>query len=295
MPSIEDYLQPLHEGIWEVMIPRSQVTEPLGEGWVPSQINIPTPGTIASYRKGQYHMHVTRTDLRVHLDRYDPKIHPMLHLIDDAPLLLMISETFITLISFTRHSYIRSTVGRLQEQNKVLRHHMILGPIIIFLGVLFIIIPELTFYGITNLVIPGIVIIAGLLTLKNGISLQPFRIVDRNDILSGTWMLGVAILLVYLSPQFWVTVFLVFLAGWMFASSVMLLRRVLKGRKAVPEGFISRMLIGIISLLIGIFSLITPLAVLMIFLDILGVLTMTIGIVITLTGVKLRALMKPTE
>jgi len=295
MPSIEDYLQPLHEGIWEVVIPRSQVTEPLGEGWVPSQINIPTPGTIASYRKGQYHMHETRTDLRIHLDRYDPKIHPILHLIDDAPLLLMISETFITLISFTRRSYIRSTAGQLQEQNKVLRHHLILGPMTIFLGLLFIIIPELTFYGITNLAIPGVVLVAGVLTLKNGITLQPFRIVDRNDILSGAWMLGVAILLVYLSPQFWVTVFLVFLGGWMFASSVMLLRRVLKGRKAVPEGFISRMLIGIISLLIGIFSLITPLAVLMIFLDILGVLTMTIGIVITLTGVKLRAIMKPTE
>ena len=33
---------------------------------------------------------------RVHLDRYDPKVHPLLHLVDDAPLLLMISDTFMT-------------------------------------------------------------------------------------------------------------------------------------------------------------------------------------------------------
>ena len=70
MAVIEDFLQPLHEGIWEVTIPRTLVTEPFGSGWVRSRINIPTPGTIDSYRNGQYHLHETSTEFRVHLDRY---------------------------------------------------------------------------------------------------------------------------------------------------------------------------------------------------------------------------------
>jgi hypothetical protein len=91
MTSIEDFLQPLREGVWEVIIQKDQVEDPLGPDWIVSLINIPTPGTIASYRKGKYHLHETKKAYKVHLDRYDPKKHPIFHLIDDAPLLLMIS------------------------------------------------------------------------------------------------------------------------------------------------------------------------------------------------------------
>lgn len=293
MPPIEDFLHPLHEGIWEVSIPRDQVTEPLGEGWVRSQINVPTPGTIASYRSGQYHLHETRTEFKVHLDRYDPKKHPLLHLIDDAPLLLMISETFITLISFTRQQSHSGTAGKIDEQNAVLRHHLILGPLLIFLGIIFILIPDLTFYGLTNLLIPGVVLISGVLTLVSSISIHPFRVSSRNDLIGGVWIIGVAIILGWIPPRLWGGVILVLLSGWMFASSVMLLRRVFKGRRAVPEGFVSRMLIGAVSLLLGGASLIAPEAVLMIFMDILGVLTVTAGGVVTITGIRLRRMMEP--
>ncbi|HEU17517.1 MAG TPA: hypothetical protein ENO06_02160, partial [Methanolinea sp.] len=65
-------------------------------------LNIPSPGTIASYRKGLYHVHETTTEWRVHLDRRDPKVHPVWHLIDDAPLLLMIGGTFRALFMDVR-------------------------------------------------------------------------------------------------------------------------------------------------------------------------------------------------
>ena len=293
MPPIEDFLHPLHEGIWEVSILRDQVTEPLGEGWVRSQINVPTPGTLASYRSGQYHLHETKTEFKVHLDRYDPKKHPLLHLIDDAPLLLMISETFITLISFTRQQSHSGTTGLIDEQNAVLRHHLILGPLLIFLGSIFIFIPDLTFYGLTNLLIPGVVLISGVLTLVSSISIHPFRVSSRNDLIVGVWIIGVAIILGWIPPRLWGGVILVLLSGWMFSSSVMLLRRVLRGRRSVPEGFVSRMLIGAVSLLLGGASLIAPEAVLMIFMDILGILTVTAGGVVTITGIRLRRMMQP--
>ena len=53
--------------------------------------------------EGQYDVHETATEWRVHLDNHDPKYHPLLHLIDDAPLLLMIGDTFVTLVSGTRN------------------------------------------------------------------------------------------------------------------------------------------------------------------------------------------------
>ena len=100
--TLDEFLRPLHEGVWEVIVPKESVTEPLDPSWVKSRINVPSPGTRASYRKGQYHAHEQQTEWHVHLDNYDPKVHPVLHLIDDAPLLLMIGDTVVTLIAGTR-------------------------------------------------------------------------------------------------------------------------------------------------------------------------------------------------
>lgn len=295
MGSIEDYLQPLDEGVWEVTIPRDLITEPPGGGWVISPINVPTPGTIASYRKGQYHMHETTSDFKVHLDRYDPSAHPILHLIDDAPLLLMISETFITLISFTRRSSLPPIAERLEQQTAILRHHLIFGTLIIILGTGFILAPDLTFGGITGLVIPGVVLLAGLLTLKGGISVKPPRVTDRDSVISGIWIIGVSVILGAIPPVLWAVCVLAIIAGWMFASSIMLLKRILHGKRAVPEGFISRLVIGTFSLLLGGFSLLAPVSVFHLFMNTLGVLTMTLGGAITLIGIRLREMMKQTH
>ncbi len=51
MSELEDFLAPLHQGVWEVIVLKEDVTEPLGQDWVKSQFNLPSPGTIASYRK----------------------------------------------------------------------------------------------------------------------------------------------------------------------------------------------------------------------------------------------------
>jgi len=113
---LDDFLEPLSQGIWEVVIPKDTVTEPLDTGWRKSAINVPSPGTIASYRKGRFHVHETKTEWRVHLDRYDPKKNPVMHLVDDAPLILMISDTFMTLVMDTKRTAIRNTADILRTQ-----------------------------------------------------------------------------------------------------------------------------------------------------------------------------------
>lgn len=294
MTSIENFLQPLREGIWEVRIPKEQVSGALGPNWVTSPINIPTPGTIASYRNGQYHLHETSTEFRVHLDRYDPVYHPVLHLVDDAPFLLMISETFITLISFTRRSAVTSVAEELQHQTDTYQNHLILGILIIMVGAGFLLLPDLTFYGITTLIIPAIVFLAGLITFLGGISFKPPGFTDRNDAIRGAWIIAVSVILTAIPTIFWGACILVVITIWMFASAIIHLKRIIHGRKAVPEGFTSRLLIGVGSLILGVFSFLAPAPIFHFFLDILGILAVILGGVITLIGIRLLDLMRQT-
>ncbi|MDD4255122.1 MAG: hypothetical protein PHP59_07065 [Methanofollis sp.] len=76
MARLDDFLEPLDGGVWEVAVPKEAVTDALDGGWKQSPINVPSPGTLANYRKGNYHLHETATEWRVHHDRYDPKKHP---------------------------------------------------------------------------------------------------------------------------------------------------------------------------------------------------------------------------
>lgn len=292
MPSIDSFLEPLHQGIWEVVVPRDQITEPLSSEWILSRINVPTPGTIASYRKGQYHLHETHDAWRVHLDRYDPTMHPILHLIDDAPLLLMISETFITLAMHTRRSVIPGIQEELEEQAGKYRIHIILGFLIIIIGLGFILAPSFAFAGITGLLIPSGVFLAGLLSLIQEVTLR--RRGERpepGNSVRGIGIIVIAGILFYIPPLLWGVFILVLLAGWMFASAGMLLWRVFHGRTAVPEGIISRSIIGGISLVLGVLSFIAPEGIFTLFMEILGVLTCTLGAGIAIIGIRLRGIM----
>ena len=127
MAKLDDFLAPLSQGVWEVVIPKDTVTEPLDTGWVKSGINVPSPGTIACYRKARFHVHETKTQWRVHLDRYDPKVHPFLHLVDDAPLVLMISDTFMTLVMNTRRTEIKNTAHLLKTQGFIWQEQVFSG------------------------------------------------------------------------------------------------------------------------------------------------------------------------
>jgi hypothetical protein len=294
MTSIEDFLQPLHEGIWEVKIQKDQVSKPLGSDWVTSPVNIPTPGTIASYRNGQYHLHETSTEFRVHLDRYDPVHHPIMHLVDDAPLLLMISETFITLISFTRRAVNSSVAEQLQQQTTTFRNHLIMGVLIIIFGACFLLLPDLIFYGVTALIIPVIVFFAGLITLLEGFSFRPVKMTDRNEAIRGGCIILISLVLTAIPARLWSICILIVITIWMFASALILFKRIIHGRKAVPEGFFSRLLIGAGSLILGVFSFLAPAQVFYFLLDILGIMTMILGGSITLLGIRLRELMRET-
>lgn len=90
----------------------------------------------------------------------------------------------------------------------------------------------------------------------------------------------------------WVIGVLVILAVWMIASAGMLLKRVVRGRSAVPEGFFSRMAIGILSLVSAILLVISPADILLLLIFLLGAVTLLLGIVLCINGLRLRAWMR---
>ena len=148
-------------------MPKESVTEPLDAGWVKSPINVPTPGTIASYRKGQFHVHEQQAEWHVHLDNHDPKVHPYLHLIDDAPLLLMIGDTVITLIAGTRKKT-GNEKEILEDQKRSWKEQVLVGALLMLVGIFIVVNPMLSFKGLMNLLVPLAIISLGIITARPG-------------------------------------------------------------------------------------------------------------------------------
>jgi uncharacterized membrane protein HdeD (DUF308 family) len=288
---LDDFLEPLHNGVWEVIIPKQSVTQPLDPGWERSGINVPSPGTIASYRNGQYHVHETVTEWRVHLDNYDPKLHPVLHLIDDAPLLLMIGDTFVTLIAGAREKTgDEDTI--LEGQAKAWQDMVLVGLLLILIGLFTIINPLFTFKGITRILVPLVIIGIGMFTVWKSMRFRPFAILNGDLLYRGICIIFTGIIAFYLPVTVWLTVILGILALWMLASGIMLLGRALKGRSAIPEGFVSRVGIAVISIVLVGLIIINPQDVLALLMVVMGVVALVLGVVLLVNGIRLKRRME---
>jgi uncharacterized membrane protein HdeD (DUF308 family) len=294
MSRLDDLLGPLQEGIWEVVVPKGEVTEPLDPAWKKSRINVPSPGTIASYRKGRFHVHETRDEWRVHLDRYDPKEHPLLHLIDDAPLLLMISDTFMTLIVDSRRDPGKDRAVSLSAQRFIWQEEVVFGLLLVLVGIFIFDNPFLALKNLFELAVPLAVSVIALVFLARAFRAGIPKEQRSSDRASGAGLLCAGICAFLLPFGLWVIVVLVLLTVWMTASAIMLLLRVLKGRSAVPEGFYSRMATGIVSLVMAYLLLVSPKDVLALLMTILGVITFLAGLTLSINGMRLRQWMRQT-
>jgi hypothetical protein len=293
LTGLDDFLEPLREGVWEVTVSKESFAGPPDARWKASAINVPSPGTIASYRKGQYHAHETRTDWRVHLDRYDPKVHPLLHLADDAPLVLMIGDTFFTLVTDTRTTLHRRTGAVLEEQKVAWQMLVIGGCCLILMGALFEIEDLVIFAGLVRLSVPAAIIALAALILRSGIAIRPFGIISFGRILLGSGFVIVGIDAFFLSLPVLAGVFALVLAAWSFSSALLSLRRIRRGPDMVPEGFSKRLATGLLSLVLAMLVLLDPLSVGGILVDVLGLLFLAMGLFLVLNGLGLRRRIRP--
>lgn len=291
MQRIEDLLGPLHEGVWEVVIPKDEVERLSEPQWVRSKINIPTPGTIASYRSGQYHLHETATEYRVHLDRYDPKKHPFLHLIDDAPLVLMIVDTVAALATDSR-SALRNTGSILEEQKKAWRLMILTGLFLILLGGWMASEPSTTFDSITRLIVPLILIGISIPFLRAGASIHPLRIQSKGRLILGSGIAFIGFSAFFEEPEWTAGVLLLVVTAWTFASAWVSFGHTFRIRKGGLQEVIPRFLVGTSSLLVAGTAFFAPDTVIIVLVFILAGIAILFGCYLILEGIAFWRRMK---
>jgi len=288
---LDDNLEPLGHGVWEVAVPKGMVTDPMQDGWKKSAINLPSPGTVASYRKGQYHAHETATEWRVHLDRYDPAKHPVLHLVDDAPLVMMIVGTFITLIQNSRSAARRDTATVLEEQRGTWRQLVLTGCFMLFVGALIALEPLVIFESILVIGIPVLIMGLALIILRMGICTRPVSIAAPGRILLGLGMLALGAVALLLPIELLAVAYIFILAIWAFSSAIMSLKHRGVGGPPVPPGLPGPVAIGVLSLLLSVFMFVDPFTVTGVLIYVLAVIALLFGASLILQGLGLRTRM----
>lgn len=291
MATLDDFLAPLHNGVWEVEVPKASVTEPLDPGWKRSAINVPTPGTIASYRKGRYHVHETTTEWKVHLDRYDPAVRPVMHLVDDAPLIFMIAATFVALVDDVWRTRPEDTRAVLEEQTTAWQMLVLFGCAGMATGAFVVLNPLLSFSSIVHLLMPLVFIVLGILIAGKGMGIRPLQIVSARRLLAGIAVIFIGVISYGLPVRVWGEIIFVLIGLWGFGSAAMTFRRLSKGRNAVPEGFYTWCAIGCLSLLLALLIVMTPVALVAILTIVLGAIALLAGLTLVVNGLRLRGRM----
>jgi uncharacterized membrane protein HdeD (DUF308 family) len=292
---LDDFLGPLEEGVFEIIVEKSEVTEPLDEGWETSKINLPSPGTIASHRKGQYHVHETKNEWKVHKDRYDPKDHPLLHLVDDAPLVFMLAGTFNTLLFESKSSLKKDPLQLLEEHKAAWQLLLVTGIFLIILGAILGLDPLRWFTGFIKYVVPLIIIGFALFLIWRAFTIRPLRLESSKRMLLGFGVLLIGIVTFLINPIWIALMFVLVIALWAFSSAILSLKRTAKGRLATPEGFYKRLGMGIFSLILAIAVLVLPAAIVSIIMYLLAAIAILIGVILILDAMGLRRAFKDLD
>ena len=233
-------------------------------------------------------MHETATEWRVHLDRYDPKIHPIMHLVDDAPLVLMISGTFIALLMGTRKTRDPDNESVLEDQRTAWQILVLLGCALALVGFLIVSDPLITFRGIIRIVIPFAIAGLGIIIIGNGLRGKAGKRSTKGSMFLGICIIVIGIVSFWLPLAVWSVILLGILGLWAFSSAIMSMRDLVGGRPGLPGGLYQRLILGILSLILAVLIVTEPVAVVAILIVVLGLIAILGGIMLVLDGISLR-------
>ena len=187
----------------------------------------------------------------------DPDVHPLLHIIDDAPLLLMIAGTVGTLIHEAPAHPVDDTERIFKEQQVSWQRQVLIGVAFLLVGAHIISEPLQFFSGIPDHHPAVPVRSQGSYPLEK--SSGPSSGSDYGEgIVQGICIMGAGGIAAFLPDMLWSLVILTVLGVWSCASAVILLAQSFKGRNSLPENFFGRIVIGGCSLLFALLLFIVP-------------------------------------
>jgi drug/metabolite transporter (DMT)-like permease len=227
---------------------------------------------------------------RVHLDRYDPASHPLMHIADDAPLLLMIGSTFVTLLMDTRSP--KNTVEILKEQTIAWQSLILAGFAMGLIGTFILLHPFTFFTGILSIVVPLSVTFLGAVIVWRGIRIRPSGENSGGRMILGLGIMLLGAILFFLPVRIMAGFLCVVLAIWTFSSALLSMKRLRKGRTGVPSGFYLQVVLTLLSLVLAVLLFLAPHAALAILIGLVALLILLLGVMLVVQGASLMRRMR---
>ena len=138
-----------------------------------------------------------------------------------------------------------------------------------------------------EVVVPALVVLAGVVLLANGIRLRVRGEHAKKDVVRGLALIAGGVLL-YFFWAFYVVLLLLILAVWFLSSAAVTLARVVRTRGKLSQGFVFTLGLGIVSLLFGYWAFVEPARLLKILVLVLGVITILAGVFLVIDGYGMR-------
>jgi len=275
MPSIEDFCNDLLQGKKSVDVPKDQVTE-VSSGWYKSKYDLPHHGSHGSLRKGRLHAHDMGDHYSVHLDRVDPKLHGMEHLIVDAPLVFFIWNAFANVFALIKDSLKEGAEQSADTKNyseSKFAGRLIVGIGLVILGSLVVFDPAIGIVPTTYL-ITFVLMLLGATTIIEARKSKKGGVQKTNLILGVLALVAgfVAMLFIWLA----LVLLILFLAYYTLSTASYFLRHPGDVSAEFAVKYIP-MVIGVLSLILGVLLLIESRLALDIIYTILGVLIIAFG------------------
>ena len=216
------------------------------------------------------------------MDRYDPERNPVMHLVDDAPLALMIFETMETLALSAKDARREDPEAGSSTSASPGWMRMLIGGLIFLLGA-GMLLAEFDVEFFFSVIIPALVVVTGAVLLANGVRLRLRAEHAQKDVVRGLALIAGGILLYF----FWflyLVLLLLLLAVWFLSSAAVTLIRVIRTRGRDPQGLVFTTGLGIASLALGYWAFFEPEALLNILIMLLAVIILMAGAFLLLDG-----------
>lgn len=293
MPSIEDFCNDLLQGKKSVDVPKDQVTE-VSSSWYSSKYDLPHKGSQGAMRNGRLHAHDMGDHYSVHLDRVDPKLHGMEHLIVDAPLVFFIWNAFATVFALLKDALQEGAEQSADTKNysrSKFAGRLLVGIGLVIFGSLIVFDPAIG-------IVPTIYLLPFVLMLLGATTIIEARRSKRGGVQKTNLTMGVlAVVAGFVAMMFiWLEVILLilFLAYYTLSTASYFLRH--PGDVAAEfAGEYIPMTIGVLSLVLGVLLLIETRLALDIIYTMLGALIIVFGGSRIISAVFLRKARKNGE